>query len=61
MSAPEHRRVINQPRAQRSREDWEQLRRALLMLVAQFKASDPDGCYTVDVRIIQREGAKRPA
>lgn len=61
MAAQEYRRVANQPRAQRSHEDWEQLRRALLMLVAQFKATDPDGCYTVDIRIVQREGAKRTA
>lgn len=55
MPAQEHRRVANQPNGPRSREDWEQLRRSLLMIVAQFKASDPEGCYTVDVKVVVRD------
>jgi hypothetical protein len=55
MAAQEHRRVVNQhPHGQRSREDWEQLRRALLMLIASFKETDPEGCYTIRVEIAQR-------
>lgn len=58
MAAQEHRRVVNQPGVVKGQADWEQLRRALLMIVAQFKATDPDGCYTVDVRVIARERAQ---
>jgi hypothetical protein len=52
--------VANQPTLTKSQADWEQLRRALLMIVAQFKATDPDGCYTVDVRVIPRDALKAP-
>jgi hypothetical protein len=55
MAAQEYRRVANQPRPAASRAEWEQLRRALLMIVAQFKSADPDGCYTVDVRLVMRD------
>jgi hypothetical protein len=58
MAAQEHRRVANQPGLTKSQSDWEQLRRALLMIVAQFKATDPNGCYTVDVRVILRDRAR---
>lgn len=54
MAAQEHRRVSNQPHGPRSREDWEQLRRALLMLIAQYRATDPEGCYNLEVRVVQR-------
>jgi|GraSoiStandDraft_24_1057298.scaffolds.fasta_scaffold935177_2 hypothetical protein len=60
MAALESRRVANQPTLTKSQADWEQLRRALLMIVAQFKATDPDGCYTVDVRVIPRDALKAP-
>ncbi len=53
----EHRRVSNQPQPvpARSRAEWEQFRRALLMVVAQFKATDPDGCYTLSVQVATRD------
>lgn len=52
------RRVALPRSPAKSQAEWEQLRRALLMIIKQFKESDPDGCYTVDVRVVQRE---RPA
>jgi hypothetical protein len=58
MSMQEHRRVANQPTMTKSQADWEQLRRALLMVVAQFKESDPQGCYSIDVRVVARAGTK---
>lgn len=60
MSAQEHRRVANQPHGPRTREDWEQLRRSLLMIVAQFKAADPGGCYSVDVKVVSRDAIPQP-
>lgn len=59
MPAPEHRRVVNQINPTKSQSEWEQLRRALLMIVAQFKAADPDGCYTIDVRLTSRDRIKQ--
>jgi hypothetical protein len=61
MAALESRRVVNQPGLMKSQADWEQLRRALLMIVAQFKENDPDGCYTVDVRVVTRSKTKQLA
>lgn len=58
MPTQEHRRVANQPHGPRTREDWEQLRRSLLMIAAQFKALDPAGCYTVDIRVVTRDPVK---
>jgi hypothetical protein len=37
------------------RQRLERLRRALLNIVAQVRETDPDGRYTLDVRIIPRE------
>lgn len=59
MPVQEHRRVVNQPSLTKSQTDWEQLRRALLMVVAQFKATDPEGCYTIDVRLVARDRTKQ--
>lgn len=59
MPTQEHRRVVNQPGLIKTQADWEQLRRALLMVVAQFKAADPDGCYTIDVRLTSRDRIKQ--
>lgn len=36
------------------RQRWERLRRALLSIVAQFREDDPQGQYTLDIRIISR-------
>lgn len=60
MPSQEHRRVANQPRGPLSREQWEQFRRALLMLAAQYKAADPEGCYAIDVRVVLRDRAPSP-
>lgn len=54
MAGQEHRRVLNQPRPAMTQADWEQVRRALLMVIAQFKSTDSDGCYTLEVRLVQR-------
>lgn len=53
MSVHEHRRVVNQPQTATAAE-WEQLRRALLMVVAQFKESNPQSGYTLDIRVVPR-------
>jgi hypothetical protein len=58
MASQEYRRVANQPHLTKSRQEWEALRRALLMVVAEFKASDAEGCYTVDVRVVPRDRTK---
>ncbi len=43
----------------RERGRWEQLRRAVLQLVAQFQ--EPDGRYTLDVRVIPKERVRPSA
>jgi hypothetical protein len=56
MASHEHRRVANQQaHGARTREDWEALRRALLMLVAQYRSADPEGCYNLEVRVVSRD------
>ncbi len=37
------------------RERWERLRRALLNIVAQMQEADPDGRYTLDIRIVPKD------
>lgn len=64
MPPHEHRRLANQPQARlapKTQAEWEQLRRALLMVVAQFKATDPAGCYTLEVRVSSRVDTKTTA
>jgi hypothetical protein len=54
MPAQEHRRVVNQPGQTKTQAEWEQLRRALMMIVAQFKESDSASVYTIDIRVVPR-------
>lgn len=58
MTAREYRRVANQPGLTKTQADWEQLRRALLMIVAQFRETDPEGCYNLEVRVVSRDRVK---
>ena len=46
---------------ERERQRWEQLRRALLNVVAQQHAADPSTRYTLDIRIVPKEPAQRVA
>ncbi len=41
----------------RERSRWDQLRRALLNVVAQQHAADPGSRYTLDVRIVPKDRA----
>ena len=43
----------------RERSRWEQLRRAMLQVVAQFQ--EPEGRYTLDIRIVSKEPAQKIA
>lgn len=61
MAAQEYRRVVNQPGLTKTQADWEQLRRALLMIVAQFKSTTPEDGYTIEVRVVLRDRSKTPA
>ncbi len=42
---------------ERERSRWDQLRRALLNVVAQQHAADPDSRYTLDIRIVPKDRA----
>jgi len=46
---------------ERERQRWEQLRRALLNVVAQQHAADPSTRYTLDICIVPKEPAQRVA
>ena len=39
----------------RERSRWDQLRRALLNVVAQVQDADPDSRYTLDIRIVPKD------
>ncbi len=43
----------------RERSRWDQLRRALLNIVAQVHAADPDSRYTLDIRIVPKDRTTR--
>ncbi len=43
------------------REPWDQLRRALLAVVAQVQKSAPDSRYTLDIRIVPKEPPRTSA
>jgi len=40
---------------------WERLRRALLNIVAQQHDADPSGRYTLEIRVVPKESARRIA
>lgn len=40
------------------RERYEKLRRLLLAFVAMLRESDPDGQFTLDIRIVNRDRAR---
>ena len=43
------------------RQRWEQLRRALINVVAQQHAADPSSRFTLDIRIVPKEPASKVA
>ena len=40
---------------------WEQLRRAMLNIVAQQHAADPQTRYTLDIRVVPKENVSKVA
>jgi len=46
---------------ERERQRWEQLRRALLNVVAQQHAADPSSRFTLDIRIVPKETVSKVA